>query len=98
MSFLDKIHQVNLVDVRNFEGWYFRGPNSKLAVSYNMKIEPPDPNKIGNLGLVNRQKIQLSQHSVIFHHLFKNAVSRSSYTSFFHDKKIYTYTDFVTGR
>ena len=33
VSFLDKIHQVNLVDVRSFEGWYFGGPNSKLAVS-----------------------------------------------------------------
>ena len=28
VSFLDKIQQVNLVDVRNFEGWYFGGPNS----------------------------------------------------------------------
>ena len=35
---------------------------------------------------------------MIFHHLFKNAVSRSSYTSFFPDKNIYTYTDVVTGR
>ena len=98
VSFLDKIHQVTLVDVWSFEGWYFGGPNSKLAVSANMKIEPLDPNAIGNLGLVKRQKILLRQHSVIFHHLFKNAVSRSSYTSFFPDKKMYTYTDVVTGR
>ena len=63
-----------------------------------MKIKPLDPNAIGNLGLVNRQNIQLRQHSVIFHHLFKNAVSRSSYKYFFPDKKIYTYTDVVTGR
>ena len=34
---------------------------------------------------------------MIFHHLLKNAVSRSTYTSFFPDKKIYTYTDVVTG-
>ena len=98
MSFLNKIHQFNLDDVRNFEGWYFGGPNLKLAVSANMKIDPLDPNAIGNLGLTNRQKIQLRQHSVIFHHLFKNAVSRSSYTSLFLDKKIHTYTDVVTGR
>ena len=32
-SFLDKIHQVNLVDVRSFKVWYFGGPNLKLAVS-----------------------------------------------------------------
>ena len=38
VSFLDKIQQVNLVDVRNFEGWHFRGLNSKLAVLANMKI------------------------------------------------------------
>ena len=63
-----------------------------------MNIDPLEPNTIGNLGLVNRQKIQLRQHSVIFHHLFKNAVSRSSYTSFFPDKKIYIYTDVVNGR
>ena len=63
-----------------------------------MKIEPLDPNAIKNLVLVNRQKIQLRQYSVIFHHLFNNAVSRSSYTSFFPDKKIYTYTDVFTGR
>ena len=35
---------------------------------------------------------------MIFHHLFKNAVSRSRYTSFFPDKKIYTYTNVVRGR
>ena len=63
-----------------------------------MNIETLDPNAIGNLGLVNCQKIQLRQHSVIFHHLFKNAVSQSSYTSFFPDKKMYMYTDVVTGR
>ena len=96
VSFLDKIHQVNLVDVWSFEGWYFGGPNSKLAVSANMKIEPLDPNAIGNLVVVNRQKIQLRQHSIIFHQLFKNAVSRSSYTSFSPNKRIYT--NVVTGR
>ena len=95
---LDKIHQVTLVDVRSFEGWYFGGPSSKLAASANMKIEPLDSNAIGNLGLVNCQKIQMHQHRVIFHHLFKNAVSQSSYTSFFPDKSLYTYTDVVTGR
>ena len=79
VRFLEKIHQVNLVNVRSFEGWYFGGPNSKLAVSASMNIEPLDPNAIGNLFLVNRQKIQLSQHIAIFHHLIKNAVSRSSY-------------------
>ena len=98
VSFLDKIHQVNLDDVQNFEGWYFGGPNWTLAISANMKIEPLDPNTTRNLVLVNRWKIQLRQHSVIFHHLFKNAMSCSSYTSFFPDKKIYTYTDVVTGR
>ena len=96
VSFLDKIHQVNMVNVRNFKGWYFGGPNSKLAVSYKMNIEPLNPNTIGNLGLVNLQKIQLRQHSVIFNHLFKNFVSRSNYTSFFPDKNIYTYMDFFT--
>ena len=98
VSFLHKIHQVNLDDVQKFEGWYFGGPNLTLAISANMNIEPLDPNATGNLGLVNLQKIQLRQHSVIFHNIFKNAVSRSSYTSFFPDKKIYTYTDVVTGR
>ena len=63
-----------------------------------MKIEPLDPNAIGNLGLLNLQRIQLHQHSVIFHHLFKNSVSCSIYTSFLPEKKIYTYTDVVTGR
>ena len=38
VSFLDKIHQVTLVDVWSFEGWYFRGLKSKLAASSNMKI------------------------------------------------------------
>ena len=33
VSFLNNIHQVNLDDVRNFEGWYFGGPNSTLAIS-----------------------------------------------------------------
>ena len=98
VSFLNKIHQVNLDDVRNFEGWYFGGPKSTLAISDNMKIKPLNPNAIRKLGLVNRKKIQLRQHSVIFHHIFQNAVSRSSYKYFFPDKKIYTYTEVVTGR
>ena len=63
-----------------------------------MKIDPLYPNEIGNLVLVNHQKIQLHQHRAIFHYLFKNAVSRYSYTSFFPDKKMHTYTDVVTGR
>ena len=96
--FFDKIHQVNPDDLRNFGGWYFGGPNSTLAISANMKIEPLDPNTIRNLGLANLKKIQLRQHSVIFCHMFKNAVSRSSYTSFFPYKKIYTYTDVVMGK
>ena len=62
-----------------------------------MKIKPLYPNVIGKLGLVNHQKIQLRQHSVIFHHLFKNAVSRSSCTPFLPDKRLYKYTDVVTG-
>ena len=98
VRFVDKIHQVTLVDIRSFEGWYFGGPNSKLSASDNMKIDPLDPNAIGKLGLVNRQKTHLRQHRVIFHHLFRNAVSRSSYTSFFPDKSMYTYTNDVTGR
>ena len=63
-----------------------------------MKIKPLDPNAIGNLFLVNSHKIQLRQHIVIFHNLFKNAVSRSSYNSFFPNKNMYTYTNVVTGR
>ena len=63
-----------------------------------MQIEPLYPNSIGNLGLVNLQKIQLRQHSVIFHHLFENTVSRSRFSYFFPDKNIYTYTDVVTVR
>ena len=35
---------------------------------------------------------------MIFHHLFKNALSWSSYTSFFSKKRFYTYTNVVTGR
>ena len=70
----------------------------KLAISANINIDPLEPNAIRNPGLNNSQRIQLCQHSVIFHHLFKNAVSRSSYTYFFPDKNIYTYTDVVTGR
>ena len=63
-----------------------------------MKIDSLDSNAIGNLGLVILQKIQLCQHSVIFHHMFKNAVYRSSYTYFSLNKKMYTYTDVVTVR
>ena len=63
-----------------------------------MKIDSLNSNAIGNLGLVILQKIQLCQHSVIFHHMFKNAVYRSSYTYLSLNKKMYTYTDVVTVR
>ena len=81
-----------------FEGWYFGGSISSLAISSDMKIEPLVPNAAGNQGLVNRQKIQLQQNSTIFHHILKNAVTRLSYTSFFPDAKYYMYTDVLTGR
>ena len=47
VSFLNKIHQFNLDNVQNFEGWYFGGPKSTLAFSYNMKIEPLNPMQSG---------------------------------------------------
>ena len=36
VSFLDKIHHVNLDDVRNFKGLYFGGSNLTVAISANM--------------------------------------------------------------
>ena len=51
VRFLDKIHQVTLVDIRSFKGWYFGGPSSKLASSANMKIEPLDPIQLGTWDL-----------------------------------------------
>ena len=40
LNLLDKVHQVNIDQIRAFEGWYYGGPTSSLAISTDMKIQP----------------------------------------------------------
>ena len=61
-----------------------------------MVIRALDPDVGGNLGLVNVRKIRLCQLSRALHFMFKNAILRSSYTSFMPTD--FTYSDEATGR
>ena len=63
-----------------------------------MKVEPIDPNKEGNVGLVNRYKIRLRQLSGALHFILKNHISRTSYNSFHPDKEKFLYKDDRSGR
>jgi len=86
INVLTSYHQLTLDQVRAFSGWFMGDESSKLETSSTMKVEPIDPNKEGNVGLVNRYKIRLRQLSGALHFILKNHISRTSYKSFQPDK------------
>ena len=74
------------------------GANSTLAASTDQEIKAIDPNAAGNAGLVNRHKIHLRRLSTVMHFIFKNNITRTSYTSFQPNKDKFVYKDEITGR
>ena len=97
-NILVDIHSVTLLQVRCWSGWFMGDENQDLLVSTDMKIKAIDPNKVGNQGLVNRQKIRLRRLSGALHFIAKNHIKRSSYNSFYPRKEIFLYKDEITGR
>ena len=97
-NILIDLHSVNLDDVRAFSGWFMGGESQGRARSTDMIIKAIDPNKAGNLGLVNRRKIRLRRLSIAVHFIIKNHIKRSSYNSFQPDKEKFEYTEEVSGR
>ena len=63
-----------------------------------MLIKATDPNKAGNKGVINRQKIQLHRFSGDIRFILKNHITRTSYISFQPQMDICLYTDEVTCR
>ena len=72
--------------------------SSTLTTSTDMIIKAINPNAAGNLGLVNRHKIRLRRIAAILHFIFKNNVTRTSYTLFQPNKEKFVYKDEITGR
>ena len=72
--------------------------NSTLTTSTDMIIKVIDPNFAGNLGLVNRHKIQIRWLAAILNFIFKNNVTSISYTSFHTNKEKFVYEDKIPGR
>ena len=97
-NILVDLHAVELKHVQAFSGWFMGGENQGLAKSTDMIIKAIDPNKVGNLGLVNRRKIRLRRLSIAVHFIIKNHIKRSSYNSFQPDKAVFEYTEEVSGR
>ena len=64
----------------------------------NISVDAINPNSGGNLGLVNQHKIGLRWLVAILHFIFKNNVTRTSYTSFQPNKDKFVYKDDITGR
>ena len=93
---LSEYHNITLEQVKAFSGWFMGRDNSALKLSTDMVIRALDPDVGGNLGLVNVRKIRLCQLSRALHFMFKNAILRSSYTSFMPTD--FTYSDEATGR
>ena len=63
-----------------------------------MFIKAIDTNAAGNLGLVNRHKIQLRRLAAILNFTFKNNVTRTSFTLFHPNKDKFVYKDDISGR
>ena len=62
-----------------------------------MIIKAIDPNKLGNVGLINHEKIRNRQFSSAFNLILKEHLERSSLISLNPRKAMFTYTDVVTG-
>ena len=71
---------------------------SPSKISPYMKIQAIEPNAKKNLGLVNHQKIRLCCPTIVLHFIFKNNVTRTSYTLFQPDREQFVYIDKISGR
>ena len=98
LEILKDIHALTLDQVRAFSGWFMGGESSTLITSPDMIIKAIDPNRIGNIGLVNQHKIRLRRLSGVLHFIVKNHATRSSYNSFSPSMKLCLYEDEVTQR
>ena len=63
-----------------------------------MIVKAIEPNKLGNVGLLNHEKIRNRQFSSALNFILKNHLERSRFISLNPKKAIFTYTDEVTGR
>ena len=72
--------------------------NSTLTTSTDMIIKAINLNAVGNFCLVYRHKVQLRRLAEILHFIFKNNVTRTSYTSFHPNKYEFVYKNEITGR
>ena len=91
-------HILFLEKVQEFLVWFIGDDNSTLATSTDMIIKAIDPNKTGNVGLCNHQKIRMRQYSSVVNLIIKNHLIRSSYTSKNPKKYLFTYKYEVSGR
>ena len=97
-NLLKDIHVLTTDQVQAYSGWYMGYDKYTLTRSTDMIIKAIDPNAAGNLGLVNRHKISLCRLAEILHFIFKNNVTRTSYTSFHPNKDTFVYKGEITGR
>ena len=97
-NLLKDIHALTANHVRAYSGWYMGYDNSTLTTLKYMIIKTIDPNSAVSLGLVNRHKIRLHRLAAILHFIFKNNVTRKSYTLFQPNKDKLVYKDEITGR
>ena len=77
------------------------GKTSSLSIplsTADMIIKVVDPNKTGNLGLVNRHNILLPQCSGMLNMILKNHLQRTSFTSLNPKSILYQYKDKVSRR
>ena len=81
-----------------FSGWFMGGKSSTLSTSANIQIKEINPNKLGNVTLVDQHKIRLRRLSGALHFILKNHVTCSSYDSFMPSIRICLYEDEVSGR
>ena len=71
---------------------------STLATSTDIIIKAIDPNKTGNVGLCNHQKIRMRQYSSVVNFIIRNHLIQSSYTYQNPKKYLFTYKDEVSVR
>ena len=89
---------VTLDHVQAYSGWIFGDENSNLTKSADMIVKAIEPNKPGNIGFLNHEKIRNRKFSSDLNFILKNHLKRSSFISLNPKKAIFTYSDEFTGR
>ena len=100
VNIITENHNVSIEQVQNFSAWIMSGESATLGPPDpdNMVVVAVDPNKTGNVGLVNKRKVLLRQYVGILNMILKNHLTRAGFVSLNPKSDLFKYRDETTGR